>query len=219
MMKLPSFGKEIPKELFARIWTPVINSVLVLNFILKFYQFGSDVSSFSLSQGLIGVGMFAVLTVVIAYITILYIAFVPHLKLSYLTRLSDFSYVFHIRDHSFSEKWKGSIALWASDISEYLRILIPMMVLILGVTVHENLPKGYKVLLITALVMALLIYVFEGTVNLFKYGISLIVVIIIADSWNRIRVDEERTPQVMILWAEILLYAAMWAKGMTLIVG
>lgn len=231
MMKLPSFGKEIPKELFARIWTPVINSVLVLNFILKFYQFGSDVSPFSLSQGLIGVGMFAVLTVVIAYITgsksigsyvrfsILYIAFVPHLKLSYLTRLSDFSYVFHIRDHSFSEKWKGSIALWASDISEYLRILIPMMVLILGVTVRENLPKWYKVLLITAFVMALLIYVFEGTVNLFKYGISLIVVIIIADSWNRIRVDEERTPQVMILWAEILLYAAMWAKGMTLIVG
>ena len=44
-------------------------------------------------------------------------------------------------------------------------------------------------------------------------------VIIISDCWNKMRIEEERTPQIMVLWAEVLLFAAMWAKGMTLIVG
>jgi len=32
-------------------------------------------------------------------------------------------------------------------------------------------------------------------------------------------VADERAPQAMILWAELLLFAAMWAKGMTFIAG
>ena len=230
-MKLPSPDKEIPKELFAKFWTPVINSVLVLNFILKFYQFGNDEKTFSLVGGLIGAFLFAVITVTIAYITgsrsvgsyvrfmIIYIAFVPHLKLSYLTRLTDWAYTFDIRDHSFSEKWQGSIALWFSDISEYLRILFPMALLMLGATIHDKFPKWYRILLISAVVLALLLYVFEGTVNLFKFGIANILIIIISDCWSRMRLLEEKKPKIMVLWAELLLFAAMWAKGVMLIVG
>ena len=229
-MKLPSLEKEIPKELFARFWIPVMNSVMVLSFILKFYQFGSDEKAFSLVGGLKGAFLFAIVTLITAYITgsrtigsyvrflILYIAFVPHLKLSYLSRLADLSYTFHIRDHSFSAKWQGSIVLWASDVSEYMRILLPMALLMLGATIHDKFPKWYRILLVAAVVMALLLYVFEGTVNLFKYGIALIFVIIISDCWSRMRLLEERKPQVMVLWAEMLLFAAMWAKGLTLIV-
>ncbi|MBQ3851773.1 MAG: hypothetical protein II760_00170 [Lachnospiraceae bacterium] len=229
-MKLPSLEKEIPKELFARFWIPVMNSVMVLSFILKFYQFGSDEKAFSLVGGLKGAFLFAIVTLITAYITgsrtigsyvrflILYIAFVPHLKLSYLSRLADLSYTFHIRDHSFSAKWQGSIVLWASDVSEYMRILLPMALLMLGATIHDKFPKWYRILLVTAVVMALLLYVFEGTVNLFKYGIALVFVIIISDCWSRMRLLEERKPQVMVLWAEMLLFAAMWAKGLTLIV-
>lgn len=230
-MKLPSLEKEIPKELFSKFWIPAMNSVMVLSFILKFYQFGNDEKPFSLVGGLVGAFLFAIVTLITAYITgsrtigsyvrflIIYIAFVPHLKLSYLTRLADFSYTFHIRDHSFSAKWQGSLVLWASDLSEYLRILVPMMLLMLGATIHEKLPKWYKDLLICALVLACLVYVFEGTVNLCRFGIALIMVIIISDCWNKMRIEEERTPQIMVLWAEVLLFAAMWAKGMTLIVG
>ena len=230
-MNISSFDKNIPKELFSRFWTPVLMSVLVLNFILKFYQFGMDTEEFSLAQGLIGAMFFAVVTLITAFISgsksigsyvrfmILYIAFVPHLKLSYLQRLLDFSYAFDIRDHSFSSKWKGSIALWCSDISEYLRILVPIMVLMLGASIYEKFPKWYRILIICSIVLALLIYVFEGTVNLFRYGIALIFVIIISDCWNRMRFAEEREPQIMVLWAELLLYAAMWAKGVTLIIG
>ena len=229
-MKLPSLEKEIPKELFARFWIPVMNSVMVLSFILKFYQFGSDEKAFSLVGGLKGAFLFAIVTLITAYITgsrtigsyvrflILYIAFVPHLKLSYLSRLADLSYTFHIRDHSFSAKWQGSIVLWASDVSEYMRILLPMALLMLGATIHDKFPKWYRILLVMAVVMALLLYVFEGTVNLFKYGIALVFVIIISDCWSRMRLLEERKPQVMVLWAEMLLFAAMWAKGLTLIV-
>lgn len=229
-MKLPSLEKEIPKELFARFWIPVMNSVMVLSFILKFYQFGSDEKAFSLVGGLKGAFLFAIVTLITAYITgsrtigsyvrflILYIAFVPHLKLSYLSRLADLSYTFHIRDHSFSAKWQGSIVLWASDVSEYMRILLPMALLMLGATIHDKFPKWYRILLVTAVVMALLLYVFEGTVNLFIYGIALVFVIIISDCWSRMRLLEERKPQVMVLWAEMLLFAAMWAKGLTLIV-
>ena len=207
-----------------------MNSVMVLSFILKFYQFGSDEKAFSLVGGLKGAFLFAIVTLITAYITgsrsigsyvrflILYIAFVPHLKLSYLSRLADLSYTFHIRDHSFSAKWQGSIVLWASDVSEYMRILLPMALLMLGVTIHDKFPKWYRILLVTAVVMALLLYVFEGTVNLFKYGIALVFVIIISDCWSRMRLLEERKPQVMVLWAEMLLFAAMWAKGLTLIV-
>ena len=229
-MKLPSLEKEIPKELFARFWIPVMNSVMVLSFILKFYQFGSDEKAFSLVNGLTGAFLFAIVTLITAYITgsrsigsyvrflILYIAFVPHMKLSYLTRLADLSYTFHIRDHSFSEKWQGSIALWASDVSEYMRILLPMTLLMLGATIHDKFPKWYRIILVAAVVMALLLYVFEGTVNLFKYGIALVFVIIISDCWSRMRLLEERKPQIMVLWAEMLLFAAMWAKGLTLII-
>ena len=67
-MKISSFGKSIPKELFSKIWAPVINSVLVLNFILKFYQFGSDTPKFVLSTGLIGAALFAIVTVITSYI-------------------------------------------------------------------------------------------------------------------------------------------------------
>ena len=230
-MNLSSFDKNIPKELFAKFWTPVLMSVLVLNFILKFYQFGTDVVLFSLSNGLIGAVLFAVVTVLASYFSgsksigsyvrfmILYIAFVPHLRISYLKRLFDFSYTFAIRSHSFSEKWKGSIVLWVSDISEYLRILVPIMLLMLGATIHEKFPKWYKIMLLCALILALLVYVFEGTVNLCRYGIALIMVMIISDCWNRLRIAEDIAPQIMLLWAEILLYSAMWAKGMTLIVG
>ncbi len=230
-MKIFSFDNNIPKELFAKFWAPVINSVLVLNFILKFYQFGNDISTFDLANGLTGVFLFAVLTIVVSYFSgsrsvgsyvrfmILYIAFVPHLKLNYLFRLTDLSYTFGLRDHSFSGKWKGAVALWTSDVSEYLRILVPMMILMLGATLHDKLPKWYKILLICAVILALLLYVFEGTVNLFKYGISLIMVVIISDCWNKMRVADERAPQAMILWVELLLFAAMWAKGMTLIAG
>ncbi len=230
-MKIFSFDNTIPKEIFAKFWTPVINSVLVLNFILKFYQFGNDVYAFDLTNGLIGVMLFAVVTVCVSYMSgsrslgsyvrfmILYIAFVPHLKLTYLTRLADFSYTFGLRDHSFGGKWKGAIALWTSDVSEYLRILVPMMILMMGATIHDKLPKWYRILLLCAVLLALLLYVFEGTVNLFKYGISLIIVVIISDCWNKLRVADERAPQAMILWAELLLFAAMWAKGMTFIVG
>ncbi|MCR4791347.1 MAG: hypothetical protein K5871_01210 [Lachnospiraceae bacterium] len=230
-MKLSSFDKIIPKELFARIWAPVINSVLVLNFILKFYQFGSDQKGFSLATGLIGTALFALVTLLTSYISgsksvgsyvrfmILYIAFVPHLKLSYIQKLFDLSYAFDIRDHSFSAKWQGSLALWASDLSEYLRILVPMTLLMLGATIHEKFPKWYRILLIVAIILALMVYVFEGTVNLCKFGIALVMVIIISDCWNRMRVEEERTPQIMVLWAEVLLFAAMWAKGLMLIVG
>ncbi len=230
-MNIFSFDKNIPKELFAKFWTPVINSVLVLNFILKFYQFGNDVATFDLANGLAGVFLFAVLTVTVSYLSgsrsvgsyvrfmILYIAFVPHLKLNYLFRLADFSYTFGLRDHSFNGKWRGALALWTSDVSEYLRILVPMMILMMGATIHDKLPKWYKILLIAAVVLALLLYVFEGTVNLFKYGIALIMVVIISDCWNKMRVADERAPQAMILWVELLLFAAMWAKGMTLIAG
>ncbi|MBO4608543.1 MAG: hypothetical protein J5696_01620 [Lachnospiraceae bacterium] len=229
-MKLPSLEKEIPKELFAKFWIPAMNSVMVLSFILKFYQFGNDEKEFSLVGGLMGAFLFAIVTLITAYITgsrtigsyvrflIIYIAFVPHLKLSYLTRLADLSYTFHIRDHSFSAKWQGSLALWASDVSEYMRILLPMTLLMLGATIHDKFPKWYRILLIAAVVMTLLLYVFEGTVNLFKYGIALIFVIIISDCWSRMRLMEERKSQVMVLWAEMLLFAAMWAKGLTLII-
>ena len=94
-----------------------------------------------------------------------------------------------------------------------------MMILMMGATLHDKLPKWYKILLICAVVLALLLYVFEGTVNLFKYGISLIMVVIISDCWNKLRVADERAPQALILWAELLLFAAMWAKGMTFIAG
>jgi len=229
-MKLPSLEKEIPKELFSKFWIPAMNSVMVLSFILKFYQFGNDEKPFSLVGGLVGAFLFAIVTLITAYITgsrtigsyvrflIIYIAFVPHLKLSYLTRLADFSYTFHIRDHSFSAKWQGSLALWASDVSEYMRILLPMTLLMLGATIHDKFPKWYRILLVAAVVMALLLYVFEGTVNLFKYGIAIIFVIIISDCWSRMRLMEERKPQIMVLWAEMLLFAAMWAKGLTLII-
>lgn len=230
-MKISSFDKNIPKELFAKVWMPVINSVLVLNFILKFYQFGTDQGRFSLSNGLVGAALFALVTLITSYVSgsksvgsyvrfmILYIAFVPHLKISYLQRLTDLSYAFDIRDHSFSAKWEGSLVLWASDLSEHLRILVPMMLLMIGATVHDKFPKWYKILFICLIVLVLMVYVFEGTINMCKYGMSLIMVMIISDCWNKMRVEEERTPQIMVLWAEILLFAAMWAKGMTLIIG
>lgn len=229
-MKLPSFEKEIPKELFAKVWYPVINVVLLLIFVLKFYQFGHDTYDFSLQYGLMGVALFGIVTFTIAYISgsqslgsysrflILYIAFVPHLRFDYFRRLADFSYTFGIRDHSFSEKWMGGIALLLSDVSDYLRILLPMTLLMLGATIYDKFPKWYRILIISIVVLVALIYIFEGTVILCKYAIALILVTMFSDCWNKIRVEKERSPQIMVLWAEILLYAAMFAKGLTLIV-
>ncbi len=227
---MPAFEKVIPKEKFSQIWYPIINVVMLIIFILKFYQFGNDSYEFSLIPGLVGVTLFGIVTVIVSYIAgsrslgsysrfiILYIAFVPHLKFDYFRRLTDLSYTFGIRDHSFSEKWKGGIALLISDVSEYLRILLPMTILMLGAAIYDKFPKWYKIMIVSIIVLVLLTYVFEGTVNLCKYGIALILVTMLSDCWNKMRVEKERSQQAMVLWAEILLYAAMFAKGLTLIV-
>ena len=229
-LKMSSFEKEIPKERFSAIWYPIINVVMLLVFILKFYQFGHDSYEFSLVNGLIGVFLFGIVTFLFSYCSgsrslgsysrflILYIAFVPHLKFNYFRRLLDLSYTFGIRDHSFSEKWKGGIALLLSDVSEYLRILLPMTILMLGAAIYDKFPKMYKILITCIVILIILIYVFEGTVNLCKYGIAVILVTMLSDCWNKMRVEKERTQQALVLWAEILLYAAMFAKGLTLIV-
>ncbi|MCR4896854.1 MAG: hypothetical protein K5891_08795 [Lachnospiraceae bacterium] len=232
----PGFLNIQPIEYFARFTAPMALLFFVANYFLKSWQFGHDYDSFRLLEAVLGATIFEAVTFLICLLTsrrsvagyfrfvIFYLAFVPHLSLGYITKLWQFSYLFEFREDLVNHKWSGLFALWSADWSGYLQLLVPMMILVLGARKmnggeQTRFPLRYWVLLAVACFFLALMFLFSGIINLSQYMIAIILVYIISDSWEQVRRYDSTEPEVLVSWAEILMFAALWLKGAVEILG
>ncbi len=230
--KRPNFLTQLPTEYFAKVLAPLYLLFFVTVYCLKMWQFGNDTGSFQLVEGLWGATIFEIVTMAICLINkcrsvtnyfrflIFYLAFVPHLSLAYMEKLLDFSYIFAMREDFVNHKWSGLIALWTADWSHYLQILIPVLILVIGARQmnssndrEHRFPVRYFVLLAIAAVLLVLMIFFSGIINLAQYMVAVILVYIVSDAWDQVRDLPSFEPVALISWAEILMFVAIFCKG------
>jgi hypothetical protein len=203
----------------------------------------SEATYFDLISALVGAFLFEVVSIVVflmlhwnqmgSYLRflILYFAFVPHLTITYLLKIFDPEYLFAMRDDTQGGKWAAAFAFWSTDLVDLMAVLLPFLILVLGAhmmvmdpkrmqdsTGYElknllKLPQWYFVAILLCIVMSFGIMFFAGMVNLLRYLISMLVVCVISDSWERIRRGSSLEPPLIVAWAELLLFLTLALKG------
>ncbi len=216
---------------------------ILLSFKIWQFGTSSDATYFDIISALIGAFLFEVVSIVVflmlhwnqmgSYLRfiILYFAFVPHLTITYLQKIFDPEYLFAMRDDTQGGKWAGALAFWSTDLVDLLAVLLPFLVLVLGAhmmvmdpgRMQDNkdyslknllkLPRWYLVVILLCVPMSFGIMFFAGLVNLLRYLISVLVVCIISDSWERIRRGSSLEPPLIVAWAELLLFITLALKG------
>ncbi len=233
-IKFPPFLKKNPFDIFDRFQTPVFVLVIIGSLLLRAWEFGkSGEEDFSII--LMMIGLYAVeLLVLVVFIflggrritqlgrfTILYLAFVPKLKFIYLQRITDIKLLFELREDLTNGRTKNAIALWYPELSKFLLLMVPfILILIMALrTGNENigevklLTKGFIISIITAIVLGILALPFGNYANLGSFIISIILVSCIWKLWEGLRARKSYEPMPVVAWAEILLFLAMWLKG------
>ncbi len=233
-IKFPPFLKKNPFDIFDRFQTPVFVLVIIGSLLLRAWEFGkSGEEDFSII--LMMIGLYAVeLLVLVVFIflggrritqlgrfTILYLAFVPKLKFIYLQRITDIKLLFELREDLTNGRTKNAIALWYPELSKFLLLMVPfILILIMALrTGNENigevklLTKGFIISIITAIVLGILALPFGNYANLGSFIISIILVSCIWKLWEGLRDRKSYEPMPVVAWAEILLFLAMWLKG------
>ncbi len=233
-IKFPPFLKKNPFDIFDRVQTPVFVLVIILSLVLRAWEFGkSGEEKFSVILMLIGLYVLEFLVLLIfmllggkritqlARYTILYLAFVPKLKFIYLQRITDIKLLFELREDLTNGRTKNAIALWYPELSKFLLLIVPfIIVLIMALrTGNENfgevklLSKGFIISIIAAVVLGILALPFGNFANLGSFLISIILVSGIWKLWEGLRARKSYEPMPVVAWAEILLFLAMWLKG------
>ena len=233
-IKFPPFLKKNPFDIFDRFQTPVFILVIIGSLLLRAWEFGkSGEEDFSIILMLIGlyVAEFLVLLVFIflggkrvtqlGRFTILYLAFVPKLKFIYLQRIMDIKLLFELREDLTNGRTKNAIALWYPELSKFLLLMVPFIIILIMAlrTGNENigevklLTKGFIISIITAIVLGILALPFGNYANLGSFIISIILVSCIWKLWEGLRARKSYEPMPVVAWAEILLFLAMWLKG------
>lgn len=233
-IKFPPFLKKNPFDIFDRVQNPVFIGVIVISLLLRAWQFGkSGEEDFSLILMLVGLYLLELLVLLIfvilggkritqlARFTILYLAFVPKLKYVYLQRIMDIKILFELREDLTNGRTKNAIALWYPELSKFLLLMVPfIIVLIMALrTGNENfgeikiLSKGFIISIIATIILGILALPFGNYANLGSFIISIILISCIWKLWEGLRARKSYEPMPVVAWAEILLFLAMWLKG------
>ena len=225
-MNIFVFQEQKPKEYFARFWMPALFQVAAVSFILQFYRAGAESgASFDFKSGIIGVVLFEIVTILCCALMkrgrvgaytrfiILFQAFVPHLSITYLSRLLDPEFLLSIRDDAIGQKMLAGIAIWMTDIKSFMPVLIPVLLLMLSALSFAKMPKWYRNVFIICGVLLCIMYFMSGLQNLLEFIFTLLIVCVIDDCWERIRTVDTLEPQILVSWAEILLFIAFWLKS------
>ncbi|MCR5801986.1 MAG: hypothetical protein K6G57_06610 [Lachnospiraceae bacterium] len=214
-----------PKELFGESYKIVLSAVIITILAFAFVEYGFTSKSFKVTSAISGALIFSAVTAVCLLVMrrwkfgsltrfiVMYAAFVPHLSISYLSKLSDFDYLFRLRDDTFGFKWTAGLAYWASDLLSYVQVLIPMMILMLGALTFKKFSKWYIPVIVIATILAFMIWIFSGTVNICRYLIALLLVCVISDCWEKLRSSKSMEPEVMVHWAEVIFFGTLWLKS------
>ncbi len=233
-IKFPPFLKKNPFEIFERFQTPVFVLVILVGLGLRAWQFGkSSDADFSVELALGGL-FFMELIILALFLSlggmrlsqlsrfaILYYAFVPKLKFVYLQRIANIKILFEIRDDFTNGRMKNAIAMWYPELSKYLLLMIPfIIVLIMALRTGNDsigeikiMRRGYVISFIVVVVIGLLELPFGNLSNMGSFVISIILVCCIWKLWEHLRIRKSYEPMPVVAWAEILLFLAMLLKG------
>lgn len=234
-IKFPPFLKKNPFELFERVEKPVFAVIIIATLLVKAWLFGNSTGegfSFTVALGglffhelLIGLTFMLIggqrLSQLARYM-ILYLAFMPDLKYMYLTRMLDFKILFEIREDLTNGKTKNAVAFWYPELTKYLVLIIPfIIVLIMAIkTEYDNIGEiklfrfKYMVWVVLAAVIGVLILPFGNFANIGHFIITFIMISGIWKLWDAIRKRKSLEPMPVVAWAEILLFLAMFLKGL-----
>ncbi|MBR1862416.1 MAG: hypothetical protein IJ796_11275 [Lachnospiraceae bacterium] len=237
--RFPSFLKTNPFELFDKISMPVYVLVIVGAIFLRAWNFAKSgdaelIAVYTLESifvlELILISIFLILggrrVSQFSRFTVLYLAFVPKLKYTYIARILDINIIFSIREDLTNGKTKNAIAMWYPSITKYLLLLVPFIViLIMAVKSGDEslkevklVRKRYIIWFAVAAMIGLLELPFGNLENIGSYFISLILICAIWKLWEAIRKRKSYEPMPVVAWAEILLFIALLLKGIVEIV-
>ncbi|MBR6381059.1 MAG: hypothetical protein IKS07_05220 [Lachnospiraceae bacterium] len=219
----------MPAESFAKLWKLFLVIVFVAGLGIKGYQFYVEGGLHGVTRTVMafaGAFAFEVLTILV-YLTmrersaqgyirflILYEAFVPHMSWAYLTRLRDLEFLSTMREDVVLRKWNAAFGFWAADAATYFQIMIPLLVLLFSALASEKIPRQDWILLGAAAGCMLMMFFFSGLLNLLHFVTSLILVYLIAKWWERVRRVISYEPMILLAWTELILFLALWMKGL-----
>lgn len=237
--RLPSIFIKTPEEIFAKFKTPIFIVILVCCAALRAYQFGMGRGKgFDFVLALVG---FLIIEVVIlgsffitggkklsglVRFTVLYLGFVNSVSILYLERIKKFSVLFDVRDDWAKHKFKNVFALWYPRTSTLLLLLVPFVILlIMSIAITEgelkksSVKRWHIISLIICFVLSLLSLPFANTMLICMYIIQVIFVCVIWSLWESVRKYRTVEPLVMVSWAEIALFTAIFLKGVVDVLG
>lgn len=230
---LPSFLKNNPFNKFEKSARPLFLVLILEGFLLRAWRFGmSSGDDFNIFYALGGTVIFEIILFGLFFVMdgrrlsqlarfqIFYMAFVPGLSFTYLKRILKPSLAFEVREDLARGKIVAALGLWLPESLKIFQILLPMVIILIMSyelnkdDVRSRFPKWYKYAGIGCGVFSLIFLVFANLTNLCMYIISLAAVCIIWNMWERVRKNKSLEPLVMVSWAEILLFTALWLKGL-----
>ena len=233
--RFPDALKKSPYKIFEKIEKPIFILIIISSLILRGWMFGKSGKSFDILLTISGMMVVCAVCLLSFFLaggrklsqltrfTILYSAFVPNVKFAYLKRLLSVETLFELRADLYPEKLKNVVALWFPDFLELLLLIVPFVVLmVMALVVNKDdvandkkLKRFFLIVSICSVFLMLLAFPFANISNLCVYVISFLLVALIWKFWEIIRNKKSLEPASIVAWAEILLFTALWLKGIT----
>ena len=231
--RFPEALKKSPFTIFEKFEIPIFLIILVSGVFLRGWMFGKSGKEFNLVLTLVGMAIVCAICLIGFFLAggrklsqmtrffIFYFAFVPRIKFVYLKRLVNPETLFELRADLYPEKLKNVVALWFPDFTELLLLIIPFVVMmVMAVIVNKEdvagdkkLKRFFLIVSICSVFFMLLAFPFANISNLCVYIISFMLVALIWKFWEIIRNKKSLEPASIVAWAEILLFTALWLKG------
>lgn len=233
-IKFPPFLKKNPFEIFQKIEKPLFAIIIIGMLMLRAWYFGNSTSEKGFVPEVAFGGLFATEIIIaivflvmggtrlsqLARFVILYSAFMPKIKFLYLERMSNLKLLFEVRDDFTNGRLINAIALWYPELTGFLVMLVPFIIVLIisAINGDENMEvkisrKTFVIMVILIVLNAFLSLPFANFTNIGNYVISFILVSGIWKLWEGIRRRKSLEPMPVVAWAEILLFLALFLKG------
>jgi len=231
--RFPAALKKSPFIIFEKVEKPIYLLIILSTVLLRGWMFGKSGKEFDILLTISGVMAVCAISALAFFLSggrklsqlsrflILYSAFVPCIRFAYIKRLMNPDVLTELRADLYPEKLKNVIALWFPDFTGVLVLIVPFAIL-LGMAMMVNLDDIEKrkkikrfilIVFIASVVLMMAAFPLANISNLCIYIMNLLMVSLIWKMWEIIRNKKSYEPASIVAWAEILLFVALWLKG------
>ena len=232
--RFPEALKKSPYLIFEKFEKPIYLLIILSTVLLRGWMFGKSGKGFDILLTLAGVMASCAVCSMAFFLSggrklsqlsrflILYSAFVPGIRFVYLKRLMNPEILFELRADLYPEKLKNVVALWFPDFTVVLLLMVPFAILLFmafvvntdDVESSGKLKRFFLIVVIVSIILMLVAFPLANISNLCVYIIGILLVSLIWKLWEIIRNKKSLEPASIVAWAEILLFVALWLKGL-----